>query len=181
VSGVAVSTRPNRPSVVWQLTLRDHFAIARDPFTLAEQRHVPYQGEGWGLCDDGTQLVHSDGTMRLRLRDAETFAEKDVVEVAGGWWATGRLGELECVVTDGRREVWANLAGTSWMLRVDLSARAVTAVADLAPVMAASMTTTISDAISGIAMIPNARNEFWISGKGWRAPVRIRLVPRPNR
>ncbi|RAS59436.1 glutamine cyclotransferase [Lentzea atacamensis] len=179
VSGVAVSARPNRPSIVWQLTLRDHVAIARDPSTLGEQRQVTFQGEGWGLCDDGTQLVHSNGTMRLMLRDADTFEEKSVIEVTGGWWTTGRLGELECVGTDGRREVWANLAGTSWMLRVDLAARAVTAVADLAPVMAAATSATPGDAITGIAAIPNTRNEFWISGKSWRTPIRVRLTPRP--
>uniref|UniRef100_UPI0039BFA574 glutaminyl-peptide cyclotransferase n=1 Tax=Lentzea alba TaxID=2714351 RepID=UPI0039BFA574 len=178
MSGVAVSVRPGRPGIVWQLTLKDKVAIARDQSTLAEQRQVPYRGEGWGLCDDGTQLVQSEGTMRLVLRDADTFAEKGVIEVAGGWWSSRRLGELECVRDGERRQVWANLADTSWLLRVDLEAGAVTAVADLAPAMAGS-TAADRNVVSGIASVPGVPNELWLSGSGWPRPVKIRLAARP--
>lgn len=177
-SGLAVTARPGAADTVWQLTLRENVAIARDRATLTPQRQVAYEGEGWGLCDDGTQLVHSDGTMRLTLRDSTTFTPIGAIEVTGGWWNTGRLGELECVHDNGHRAVWANLTGTSWMLRIDLASRSVTAVADLAPVMAAVTTANIDSPINGIAAIPNAPNEFWISGTGWKAAVRVRLMPR---
>ncbi|WP_419503912.1 glutaminyl-peptide cyclotransferase [Lentzea aerocolonigenes] len=178
MSGVAVSVRPGQPGIVWQLTLKGNVAIARDLSTLVEQRQVSYRGEGWGLCDDGTQLVQSEGSMRLVLRDADTFAEKEVIEVAGGWWSSRRLGELECVRDGERRQVWANLVDTSWLLRVDLEERAVTAVADLAPAMAGA-TAAERNLISGIASISGARNELWLSGSGWRRPVKIRLAARP--
>lgn len=177
-SGLAVTARPGTAGTVWQLTMRDNVAIARDRATLTPQRQVAYQGEGWGLCDDGTQLVHSDGTMRLTLRDATTFTPTGTIEVTGGWWNTGRLGELECVHHNGHRAVWANVIGTSWMLRIDLDSRSVTAVADLAPVMAAVMTARVDTPINGIAAITNASNEFWISGIGWHAALRVRLMPR---
>ncbi|WP_158102757.1 glutaminyl-peptide cyclotransferase [Lentzea kentuckyensis] len=178
MSGVAVSVRPGRPGIVWQLTLRDGVAIARDQSTLVEQRQVSYRGEGWGLCDDGTQLVQSEGSMRLVLRDAGTFAEKGVIEVAGGWWSNRRLGELECVRDGERRQVWANLVDTSWLLRIDLGARAVTAVADLAPALAGS-TAVAQEVVSGIASVPGVRNELWLSGGGWSRPVKVRLAARP--
>lgn len=178
MSGVAVSVRPGRPGIVWQLTLRDGVAIARDQSTLVEQHRVAYRGEGWGLCDDGTQLVQSEGSMRLVLRDAGTFAEKGMIEVAGGWWSSRRLGELECVRNGDRRQVWANIVDTSWLLRVDLEARAVTAVADLAPAMSGS-TATEQNVISGIASVSGAGDELWLSGSGWSQPVKIRLVARP--
>lgn len=179
-SGLAVTTRPGTPGTVWQLTLRDHIAIARDHATLTPQREVAFDGEGWGLCDDGTQLVQSDGTMRLTLRDASTFAQTGTIEVTGGWWTTSRLGELECVRHNGHRVVWANLAGTSWLLRIDLDAEgAVTAVADLSPALAAVTTTATDAPINGIAATTTATNEFWITGNGWKSPLRIRLTPRP--
>lgn len=179
VSGVAVTVRPGTTDTVWQLTQHENIAIARDRATLTPQRQVTYQGDGRGLCDDGTQLVHSDGTMRLTLRDAITFAPTATIEVAGGWWTSGHLGELECVHDNGGRAVWANLTGTSWMLRVDLDARTVTAVADLAPAMAATLTNPADEPINGIAAVANSHNQFWLTGPGWATPLRIRLIPRP--
>jgi glutamine cyclotransferase len=178
-SGIGVSSRSGTAATVWQLTLHNGIAIARDPITLAPRRQISYQGEGRGLCDDGTQLVHSNGSMRLTLRDATTFAPTGTIDVTGGWWANARLGELECVADDGRRVAWANLMGTSWMLRVDLDARAVTAVADLAPAMTAASATGADASINGIAAIPNSHNEFWVTGAGWPTVLRIRLTPRP--
>ncbi|MFJ8961992.1 glutaminyl-peptide cyclotransferase [Lentzea sp. NPDC102401] len=90
-----------------------------------------------------------------------------------------RLGELECVRDGERRQVWASLVDTSWLLRVDLEARAVTAVADLAPAMAGSVAVE-ADVISGIASVQGARNEFWLSGSGWPRPVKVRLAARPQ-
>jgi glutaminyl-peptide cyclotransferase len=61
---------------LWQLTWTDGLAIERDLDTLAELRRVPYQGEGWGLCHDGTRLVMSDGSDRLTFRDPSTFTRR---------------------------------------------------------------------------------------------------------
>ncbi|MEU7480521.1 glutaminyl-peptide cyclotransferase [Lentzea sp. NPDC042327] len=176
-TGIAVSKPPRTPATVWQLTQHNGVAIARDPVTLATKRTIPYEGNGQGLCDDGTQLVHSDGTMRLTLRDPVTFDKTGNVEVAGGWWNTAHLGELECVYDNGQRVVWANLVGTTWMLRINIDSRSVTGIADLAPALAGA--TGGIDPITGIAAVPNVRNEFWISGTGWTTPVRIRLASRP--
>ena len=50
---------------VWTLTWQNGVAHNRDPETLEVRSEVRYQGEGWGLCTDGTRLVMSDGSDRL--------------------------------------------------------------------------------------------------------------------
>src|SRR5262249_23213453 len=59
---------------LWELTYKDGIAIERDKNTLAEIKRAKYDGEGWGLCHDGKQLVMSNGTDQLTFRDPDTFA-----------------------------------------------------------------------------------------------------------
>lgn len=179
MSGVAVAEQPGGPGVVWQLMLRDGVAVARDPASLGEVRRAEFRGEGWGLCAAGDRLVQSDGSARLVVRDAATFAEVGAVTASAGWWSSSRLGELECVQVDGRLAVWAVLAGTSWMIRVDAESGTVSAVADLAAVMAAVGEIAPEQTINAVAAVPGAAGEFWVSGTGWRSMLRVRLSPRP--
>jgi glutamine cyclotransferase len=160
------------------MTWQDHIAILRDPSTLAEQRRVPLDGEGWGLCHDGGRLVQSRGDNHLLFRDPVTFAGLGEVVVAGQW-STARLGELECVVAGGRPQVWANPQGTDWLLRIDPADGAVTAVADLGRLAVEEIPTRREQVIGGIAAVPFATDEFWVTGRGWAHRYRIRLQPRP--
>ena len=56
-------------------------AIERDRKTLSEVRRVSYEGEGWGICDDGQRLIMSDGSAKLTFRDPKSFKETGNVQV----------------------------------------------------------------------------------------------------
>ena len=45
-----------------------------DVATFDQAASSTYDGEGWGLCFDGTQFIQSDGSHRLIFRDPTTFA-----------------------------------------------------------------------------------------------------------
>ena len=45
---------------LWQLTWQDNTAIRRDASTLEETGRASYEGEGWGLCNRGEELIFSD-------------------------------------------------------------------------------------------------------------------------
>src|SRR2546428_8221250 len=64
-----------------QLTWRSNVAFTYDKKTFAPGRTFKYQGEGWGLTHDGTNLIMSDGTDELRVLDPVTFAEKRRIKV----------------------------------------------------------------------------------------------------
>ncbi|MGH3915077.1 MAG: glutaminyl-peptide cyclotransferase [Pseudonocardiaceae bacterium] len=156
---------------LWQLTWTSGIAIERDPATLAERRRVTYQGEGWGLCDEGDRLVMSDGSDRLTFRDPVTFAPTGQVAVRFDGAPVRRLNELECV----NGAVWANVYQTDRIVRIDPTTGAVTGVVDAAGLLTAEQRTA-ADVLNGIAAIPNT-DEFLITGKHWPTLFRVRFVP----
>jgi glutaminyl-peptide cyclotransferase len=156
---------------IWQLTWQDGVAIKRDRATLAERDRASYDGEGWGICDDGARLVMSDGSDVLTFRDAGTFETTGTVQVRD---ADGEpveyLNELECV--DG--EVYANVWQTDRIVRIDPGSGKVTATVDLAGLLPADDRSG-ADVLNGIAAIPGT-DEFLVTGKLWPAMFRVRFV-----
>lgn len=154
-------------------------AVLLDPRSLAERHRATIAGESWGLCYDGTNLVQSDGTTRLLLRDRDTAALIRELRVDAREWSTARLGELHCVSVDGRPQVWAAVTGTDWMIRVDLATGAVAADADLTAITVAELPTGRDQVIGGIAAVPDAAGELWLTGRHYHHRYRIGLHPRP--
>jgi glutamine cyclotransferase len=165
------------PAGLWQAGAGS--AILRDPRTLAQRRGAVTADRSWGLCHDGTHLVESNGTTRLRLLDRDTAAPIGEVRVATREWSTARLGELHCTSVDGFPQVWAAVTGTDWMIRVDLVTGIVTAVADLTAITVAEQPTRPDQVIGGITAAPGAADELWLTGRHYRHRYRIRLQPRP--
>lgn len=155
---------------IWQLTWRDGVALEWDRTTLRLRRQVPLAGEGWGLCHDGSRLVRSDGTDRLRFHDPVTFAETGSVRVTLDGGEVTRLNELECV--DG--QVWANIWRTDRLVRIDPADGHVTAVVDTGGLLDAQRRAG-TDVLNGIAAVGDG--EFLLTGKLWPAMFRVRFVP----
>ncbi|MGH3930217.1 MAG: glutaminyl-peptide cyclotransferase [Pseudonocardiaceae bacterium] len=156
---------------LWQLTWTNEVAIERDPATLVERRRVAYQGEGWGLCNDGSRLVMSDGSDRLTFRDPVTFAPTGQVAVRLDGDPVPQLNELDC--TDG--VVWANVYQTDRIMRIDPANGTVTGVVDATGLLTAEQRAD-TDVLNGIAAIPGT-DEFLITGKYWPTLFRVRFVP----
>ena len=84
------------PNLV-QLTWDTNVAFVYDRASFRLLRTFTYGGEGWGLADDGRQLILSDGTPALRFLDPATFAETRRVTVRDGTAPVEDLNELEVV------------------------------------------------------------------------------------
>jgi glutamine cyclotransferase len=157
---------------LWQLTWTNGVAIERDPITLAQRRQVEYQGEGWGLCYDGHQLVMSNGSDQLTFRDPVTFAPSGHVDVRQDGTPVSKLNELEC----GGGVVWANVFQTDDILRINPGTGAVTGVVDASGLF---RTAIPGDVLNGIAAIPGT-DEFLLTGKHWPSLFRVRFVADPR-
>ena len=153
---------------IWQLTWQNGVAIEWDKASFTPLRQVPISGEGWGLCYDGTRLVRSDGTDRLRFHDPTSFAEIGSVPVTYPGKPFTGLNELECV--DG--QVWANVFPTDQIARVDPAAGKVTAVVDAARLFDDARRAQ-AQVLNGVAYAGDG--EFLLTGKYWPAMFRVRF------
>lgn len=156
-------------NTLWQLTWKDGIAYKRDATTLEETGQATYDGEGWGLCTLGDQLVMSDGSNTLTLRDPDTFEPTGEIKVTFKVRGVDNLNELDC--SDGR--IYANVWMTDRIVRIDPSSGEVDAQWDLGQLQ--QPRPSDPDAVlNGIAKVPGS-DTFLVTGKLWPNMYEVRL------
>ncbi len=172
---------------LFQITWKEQTAFVYDIDTLEPVETFEYEGEGWGLCYDGEQLVMSDGTEILTWRDPATFEVTDTLTVTldgeplNAWSLQGvplsQINELECVGDS----VYANVWYTDVILKIDAASGVVTAVVfanNLLPEDDWLALRSEGGVLNGIAY--NADTDtFFITGKLWPKLFEVRFVPIP--
>jgi glutaminyl-peptide cyclotransferase len=156
-----------------QLTWQEQKAFLYRLADLQPAGELRYDGEGWGLCWDGSRLVMSDGSDRLTFRDAQTFAVLGEVRVTLGGRPVDQLNELECV----EGAVYANVWQTDDIVRIDPASGKVTAVIDASGLLAPGERWR-AEVLNGIAWDP-ARKTFLLTGKLWPKMFEVTFVPQP--
>jgi len=80
---------------LYLLTWRAGMVYILNPadFSLISRR--AYVGEGWGLCNDGSRLIMSDGSAELRFMRPDSFAEQDRLAITENGQPLKDLNELE--------------------------------------------------------------------------------------
>lgn len=158
-----------------QLTWQNGRALRWDPATFASRGEWRYEGEGWGLCFDGTALVQSDGSAQLTFRDPTTFAAQRTLAVTENGQPVPRLNELECVGDT----IYANVWLTDRIVAIAAASGVVRASIDASGLLSPEERRRIgSEAIlNGIAFDPS-NNTYLLTGKLWPKLFRVRFVPR---
>lgn len=154
----------------WSLTWKDGIAYSRDRETLEQRSTVRYEGEGWGLCSDGTRLVMSDGSDTLTFRDLNDFRVIGTIKVTSGGKPVRELNELDC--TGGT--VLANVWNTNDIVRIDPVTGRVSTVYD-ASALEQPRPSDPNAVLNGIASIPGTDHTL-LTGKLWPHMYEVRLV-----
>jgi glutamine cyclotransferase len=149
-------------------TLERALTYDRDSFTPGET--FRYDGEGWGLCYDGTRLVMSDGTDRLTFRDPTTFDAIGHQTVRLRGQPLRNLNELECV--DGA--VYANVHTRNFLVRIDPATGRVTDYIDASGLLSDEARRG-TDYLNGMAYDPTA-GTFYLTGKLWPTMFEVRFI-----
>lgn len=156
---------------ILQLTWKAGVYIRSDLETLIETGRGSYEGEGWGLCFDGTRLVMSDGTPTLTFRDPESFESLGTIEVTLNGEPLANLNELECV----NGQVLANVLRSDWIVVVDPTTGAVAATLNAGSLRPDDAPAEDSRfALNGIAHDPTS-GRFYLTGKQWSVLYEVEL------
>jgi len=156
---------------LYQLTWQSRLGFVYDLRTFQVQRLFNYRGEGWGLTHNGTSLILSDGSNRLRYFHPETFDPQQEVEVFDGQRPLTLLNELEYI--DG--EVWANIWQSERVARINPTTGQVLGWIDLSGLLSAEDRRRPVDVLNGIAYDPQGKRLF-VTGKLWPKLFEIELV-----
>lgn len=156
---------------LYQLTWQSMVGYVYDAATLAPLDSFRYDGEGWGLTTDGTALIMSDGTARLRFLDAGTFAVLREVTVRDQGSPLSQLNELEYV--DG--VIFANVYPSDWIVRIDAGSGTVLEWIDLAGLLPVRDRTPTTDVLNGIAW-DEGTGHLLVTGKRWPWLYELRLA-----
>jgi glutamine cyclotransferase len=154
-----------------QLTWKSNigFVYDKDSFELLEEFN--YSTEGWGITNNGTRLIMSDGTSTLYFLDPQTFEESGQIEVFDNDTPITRLNELEYI----RGEIYANVWKTDWVARIAPETGRVTGWIDLRGLLSAEDRTESIDVLNGIAYDAEA-DRLFVTGKLWPKLFEIALI-----
>ena len=128
------------------------------------------EGEGWGICSTGKELVTSNGSSILSFRDPSNLQVNDTLEVTLSGEPLDRLNELECVGS----HIYANRWHDDRIFRIDSESGAIEAILDLEELVEEYAPDEEGSVLNGIAHIPET-NDFWVTGKNWPTFHLIRL------
>ena len=129
-----------------------------------------YDGEGWGLTQDGKQLIMSDGTDQLRFLDPKDFTEKRRVTVTWNGKPVRLINELEYV----KGEILANVWMTDRIARIDPASGAVIDWIDLSPLVRKLALSDYDAVLNGIAYDAKG-DRLFVTGKYWPKLYEIKL------
>lgn len=159
---------------IYQLTWHAGVGLIYDLDSFAPLGHWPLKTQGWGLTNNGTELIYSDGSDRLFFAAPGELENPRVVTVTLNGQPLGRLNELEWI--DG--SIWANVWGANQLVRINPRSGEVNAIADLRGLLPAQERRDDTDVLNGIAH-DRANDAFWVTGKRWPWLYRIALKPLP--
>lgn len=154
----------------YQLTWQHRKGFVYDADTFQLQKEFSYEGEGWGLTSDGTSLILSDGTARIRFLDPKTFLVTRSIEVTRDGQPVPQLNELEFI----HGEIFANVWQTDLVVRIDPATGVVRGVVDFSGLLPQAERRPTTDVLNGIAY-DAARDRLIVTGKNWPHMYEVRL------
>ena len=159
-------------STLVQLTWQSHVAFVYDRFSFRLLRTFHYDGEGWGLTEDGRNLILSDGTATLRFFDPQTFREVRHIVVKDRGAPVTQLNELEYI----HGQIYANVWHTDRIARISPATGQVLGWIDLTGLLAPGEVSDPEAVLNGIAY-DAAHDRLFVTGKLWPKLFEIKVVP----
>lgn len=155
---------------IYQLTWQHQLGFIYDVESFDKLGEFSYQGEGWGLTNDGGSLILSDGTSRIRFLDPSDFQVTRTISVLDGETPVDRINELEYV----HGEIYANIWHKDRVARIEPQSGRVVGWIDLTGLRALSDAKDTEAVLNGLAY-DESKDRLYVTGKLWPKLFEIRV------
>lgn len=148
---------------LYQLTWQDKVVFVYDPKTFKKIKEFPLNTEGWGLTNDGKNLIVSDGSSNLYFYEPSTFRLLRTQGVTENGSPAYNLNELEYI----NGFIYANQYEYNYIFKIDPASGQVVAKMDLSELVnrVRSKDPKIN-VLNGIAY-DSTTKKIYVTGKWW--------------
>ena len=159
--------------LTWQA--RKGFIYDLETFKQKGEFAYTWSAEGWGLTNDGTHLIKSDGTHKIWFLDPETQKEKKSIQVYTNKYSLKELNEIEYI----NGKIYANKWQQNSIVIIDANTGIVEGVANLSGLkkeIEKSQTITDQDEVLNGIAFDKETGRIFVTGKHWGKLFEIELV-----
>jgi glutamine cyclotransferase len=160
---------------IYQLTWQSNIVYVYDQNKIDQPiKTFKWPYEGWGLTNNGTDLIISDGSANLYFVDPETFKVKSTIAVTEDGRSVEDINELEFI--DGF--VFANVYQSDFIIKIDPVSGHVVGKLDMPGIIekyAPGYTPKQYDEVLNGIAYDSASKKLYITGKRWPKMFEITL------
>lgn len=157
---------------IYQLTYKAQKGFIYDLATFQQKDTFSFESkEGWGLTNDGTNLIMSDGTNLLTFIDPISLKTVKKVQVYNNKNEVLYLNELEYY----QGFIYANIYTTDFIVKIDAKTGRVLEEINLRGLLGTYNTSERIDVLNGIAINPE-NGTMYVTGKLWPKIFEIKLL-----
>lgn len=163
---------------LYQLTWTSNKGFVYDAKTMKKLQEFPLKTQGWGITNDSTNLIISDGSSNLYYLNPADFSTLKVVGVNDNNGPVNDLNELEFI----NGYIYANKYETFNILKIDPSNGQVVGKADLTGILQKYTREDLSkskyagaDAVLNGIAYDGKSGKLYITGKLWPSLFEITL------
>ncbi len=151
------------------------FIYDLETFKQEGQFDYTWSKEGWGLTNDGANILKSDGTHKVYFLDGNTQEEKKSIQVYTNKYPLKELNELEYI----NGKIYANKWQQNSIVIIDAKTGMVEGVANLSglkkEIEKTQRLTDQDEVLNGIAY-DKATGRIFVTGKHWGKLFEIELI-----
>ncbi len=157
---------------LYQLTWKNNIVYVYDLNNIEKPvKTFNWSNEGWGITNNGTDLIISDGSANLYFVNPDDFKVKNTIAVVANIGSIDNINELEFI--DGF--VYANVYQTDDIIKIDPESGHVVGKMTFANLLSPSERIPgRTDVLNGIAYDSTTKTMF-ITGKRWPKLFEVKL------
>lgn len=158
--------------LIYMLTYQNKVLIILDTNLNIVSQNINYDGEGWGLIYDGSNLIKSNGSDIIEYRNPINFAVMGKINITDDFGNPRYyINEMELI----DNKIWANIWGTPFVVVINPKTNKVEERYAFDFLFDMLKTKDGVDVMNGIAYVPE-NNTILLTGKHWDTMFEYKLI-----